>query len=163
MKTNVSVITIPDFMVFLKQFQFQDSYTTSELQYKTFITYSHLSHVRNKLKDLGLVRTEKKGRIVNIIVTEKGKDAIVYINGLFSTLGITENNLNEFRAKTKWKHKTLGDGTKPPETKIKETVIEKPQIDEHKEDFEKLENTNFELDDDIEFILEEDNNDNNSY
>lgn len=107
MKTDTKVIMVPDFIVFLKQFEHGETFSTTDLQYRTYITYSHLLKIRDALKGLGVLTTTKTGRIVNITITEKGKETVKAALHFLESLGIDDSNLEIFRAKTKLKHKDL--------------------------------------------------------
>ena len=58
----------------------------SDLSKKTDISYSHLLNVMNHLESIGVATAIRKGRVVMMTITEKGKEALYYAKELDKTL-----------------------------------------------------------------------------
>ena len=64
----------------------QDTKTLMEISKKTNITYCHVSKIIKILEKYDLIKTEKKGRELNVDLTNSGKKLYLNLNILSSEL-----------------------------------------------------------------------------
>jgi len=126
-KTDRPIMIVPDFMIVMRAMR-KGMETLSEIHYKTKITYSHLCGVRKLLEDKQWIVCKKQGRKNLISLTDKGEEIVDVIEQLFEVLGINEENLMKFRAKTKERKSKMVEEAKD---KLKEIISDEPveQID----------------------------------
>ena len=91
------IIFIPDFMLVLKELSLIDNLSMSDIHEKTKITYSHLHRMKNDFINEGWIVIKKVGVVHHINFTEKGKLIIVTMGEFFKSIGITDDNLYQYR------------------------------------------------------------------
>jgi len=64
----------------------------SDLSKKTDISYSHLLNVMNHLESIGVATSIKKGRVVMMTITEKGKESLYFAKELDKILNGGKQN-----------------------------------------------------------------------
>jgi predicted transcriptional regulator len=84
----IKPIYFPLTLVVLKEIDKNPTYTMN-LSMKMRITYSHLTRIKTFLIKKGYIIADKKeGRIINIVITEKGKEVVNAFNNLLDKLEI---------------------------------------------------------------------------
>lgn len=101
MKTNTKAIIIPDFMIILRTINKFGVLSVSDIHYETKITYSHLHKLKKYFVERNWINIEKEGVRHLISLTSIGKDIVEHINSLLDIMKITDENLVEYRKKSK--------------------------------------------------------------
>ena len=101
MKTNTKIIYIPDFLVVLKSLEDGKLRTAVDIHYDTRISYAHAFNIKKVLLDKGWITMTINGMRHELTLTDKGKEVVQAINMLLDKMGITHDNLVEYRQITK--------------------------------------------------------------
>lgn len=100
---------MPDFMIALKVIGDKENQSLNDIHFATTITYSHLHHIKKIFLDKEWITCIREGRRFRINLTEKGKSVLNSVLVLFDNIGINNDNIKEFRQKTKHKPKETED------------------------------------------------------
>lgn len=125
MKTDMKIIHIPDFLVVLKSLEKEASRTVSEIQYDTRITYSHIFYTKKVLLEKGWIQMKLEGLKHKLMLTERGKDIVQATNVLLDKMGVTHDDLAEYRRQTK--------------TKKTRDIVQQEQVEQHEQSNEGVE------------------------
>ncbi len=97
MKTDKRILIIPDFMITLTSLLKLGRTSITQVHHDTKITYSHLIDVKNTLIEKGWVSTKPDGRQNLLTLTETGYTVVKAINHLLFVMGITNEDVLEYR------------------------------------------------------------------
>jgi predicted transcriptional regulator len=98
-------IYVPDFMVLLKEVETKKEITLSDIHLKTGITYSHLHRMKKDFIEKGWITEVKQGAKKILSITNVGIELVNSMTKFFGLLGVTKDNINSFRRRTKNKSK----------------------------------------------------------
>jgi len=110
MKTDKKRLTIPDFMIVLKAIKDLGEISVTDLHHKTRITYAHLHYLKQTFLDKNWIILRPEGVKHMISISTKGKEIVDGINYLFEKIGITDENIKEYRSHTKHKKRDEKNG-----------------------------------------------------
>lgn len=129
MKTDKKLIVIPDFMVALKALKDNGEQSITDWHHYTRITYAHIHKLKKLFVANGWV-TVKEESIKHILtLTPTGVELVSDIERFFDRLGITKDNLIDFRKRTKHRKKKV-EITNDEENKLFDDAVKK--LDEKK-------------------------------
>jgi predicted transcriptional regulator len=119
MNLNTKIFLIPDWMIFLSFLKRDGKINLSTLNKMSHINYSSLHRIKKELTNLGWITDkDKEESYTYAVLTEEGKPIADIVSNLFDTLGLTTEELFDYR---RVKH-SLKFSDRP-------TVIEKPKIE----------------------------------
>jgi predicted transcriptional regulator len=113
MKTFEKVFIVPDFMITLVAIDDNPNSDITELHYKSKITYSHIHGIIKFLehKQWVSVITDKRRHIP--VLTEQGKKILSDIYQLLTSMGISKQDVYNYKLKEKRTESTLEKTNEP--------------------------------------------------
>jgi predicted transcriptional regulator len=114
MKTFEKVFIVPDFMITMVAIDDNPNSAITEIHYKSKITYSHLHFIVKFLEHKGWIYIveDKRRHIPNL--TEKGREIIKNIYQLLDSMGITKQDVYNYKLKEKVHNKEMVISDKVP-------------------------------------------------
>jgi len=111
MRTDMKVIVVPDFIIFLKAIGHNIDKSMSDICFDTRITYSHLHTIKKVFIKKQWIMIKRDGQRHIPILTPKGHQLLNVADDLLDELGITEVDILNFRKqhKTTSKVETTGE------------------------------------------------------
>jgi len=101
MKTDMQIITVPDFMIVPKTIASHTNITMAELHFETRVSYCHLQNMKKVLENKGWINITQEGKRHLFNITEPGKAVVSAIDVLLNVLGITEDDIKEYKTRSK--------------------------------------------------------------
>jgi len=101
MKTNRKRLTIPDFMIVLKAIKDVKEMSVTELHHHTKITYAHLHYLKQLFLDKNWIILRPEGVKHMLSISNKGLEVVQGIEYLFQKMEISNEDIVEYRNKTK--------------------------------------------------------------
>jgi len=101
MKTDRKRLTIPDFMIVLKAIKELGEVSVTDLHHQTKITYAHLHYLKQLFLDRNWIILRPEGVKHMLSISTKGNEIVSGIIYLFEKMEISNNDIIEYRTKTK--------------------------------------------------------------
>jgi predicted transcriptional regulator len=101
MKTFEKIFIVPDFMITLVAIDDNPGTDFTQLHYKSKITYSHLHGIKRFLEHKEWIYITEDGKRHIPHLTEKGKEILGNIYKLLDSMGITKQDVYNFKLKEK--------------------------------------------------------------
>jgi len=101
MKTFEKVFIVPDFMITMVAIDDNPDADFTQLHYKSKITYSHLHGIMKFLEHKGWITIMEDKRRHIPILTEKGKEILANVYKLLDSMGITKQDVYNYKLKEK--------------------------------------------------------------
>jgi len=101
MKTFEKIFIVPDFMITLVAIDDNPNSDITELHYKSKITYSHLHGIVKFLEHKNWITIIRDKRRHIPLLTEQGRIILSKIYGLLDSMGITKQDVYNYKLKEK--------------------------------------------------------------